>query len=90
MSTYLQRISINAEEKKIKELETVNELAKGQLDVDIMTTKSAVSKAARELEDLRSTVPYNAGNIIEAKRTLAELKADLADLETLKTEDFGA
>lgn len=88
MAKYLDRISINAEEKKKAELSRLAKHAAQQLDVDILATDTKLGDTQDALDIARSATPYNAGNIIRLQRTLADLQEDLASLKKLKEEDF--
>lgn len=88
MAKYLDRISVNAEEKKKAELSRLAKHAAQQLDVDILATETKIDDTQDSLDIARSATPYNAGNIIRIQRTLADLKEDLEALKALKAEDF--
>lgn len=64
------------------------ELAKLQLQSDILATKQSLAKAEMDFTNSKIAIPFNAVNIINAKNNITALKAGLKELEALQEELF--
>lgn len=80
---------LNRDEKKVKadEIALNVDAAKLKVDGDIIAAKRRINYLESAMNNT-ITVPFDPAAYINAKREVADAKADLAELELLKSELF--
>ncbi len=87
-TSYLQRISKDADAKKKQGLKDAAEDAAIQVKADISAAKKAKREAQRDFDATLSAIPFDSAEVISAKRALKEVEEDLADLKEIEETYF--
>lgn len=86
--SYLERITLNEEEKSSEEKYFQNQKARLQWESDLLSTESQVVKTKRELDTLLRAEDLNSGDIMKASDILDGYKRGLDFLQKMYTVLF--
>lgn len=67
-----------------------SESAHLQLQADMIATRKSLAEAQRNLDKIKTTIPYSPSAIIEAKSKVEKYQNGLKALQDLEIEDFPA
>ena len=85
---YLNLITKSEKEQQSEDLQFREEEAQLKLDNDILSTKRAIVKAKKDVQNAIIAYPFNSQSILDAKEELQSLENGLVELEKLKKELF--
>ena len=88
MATYLELLKKDKGTQEDEQFGFQAEEAKQQLDVDLLATRKALSKAKRRVKELKGAVPLSVPAIVDALDEVAAYEKGLSAMTELQAELF--